>query len=87
MAQWTPEEISAHLQYMNDFAARLEKTGEFVARQALAPSGRSSATTGRAPTRRATSAEMAVCAPRARGADSLLSVRVTVQNGSFLNRA
>ena len=30
MDQWTPEEISAHLQYMNDFAARLETTGEFV---------------------------------------------------------
>ncbi len=39
MEQWTPEEISAHVQYMNDFAARLEKTGEFVGGQALAPEG------------------------------------------------
>ena len=37
MDHWTPEEISAHIQYMNDFAARLEKTGEFVDGQALAP--------------------------------------------------
>ncbi|MEV7991906.1 hypothetical protein AB0O67_08305 [Streptomyces sp. NPDC086077] len=28
MDQWTPEEISAHVQYMQDFADRLEKTGE-----------------------------------------------------------
>jgi hypothetical protein len=39
MDQWTPEEISAHIPYMNDFAARLEKTGEFVDGQALAPEG------------------------------------------------
>ena len=39
MDQWTPEEISAHIQYMHDFAARLEKTGEFVDGQALAPEG------------------------------------------------
>src|SRR3954466_6384214 len=39
MDQWTPEEISAHVQYMNDFAARLETTGEFVDGQALAPQG------------------------------------------------
>ncbi|CAM5376521.1 YciI family protein [Streptomyces violaceorubidus] len=39
MDQWTPDEISAHIQYMNDFAARLEKTGEFVDGQALAPEG------------------------------------------------
>src|SRR3954467_5848895 len=39
MDQWTPEEISAHVQYMHDFAARLEETGEFVASQALAPEG------------------------------------------------
>ena len=25
--QWTPEEWSAHIQYMRDFAARLESTG------------------------------------------------------------
>ncbi|KAB8168025.1 hypothetical protein FH609_009665 [Streptomyces sp. 3MP-14] len=40
MDQWTPQEVSAHIQYMNDFAARLEKTGEFVDAQALAPEGR-----------------------------------------------
>ena len=39
MDQWTPEEISAHVQYMNDFAARLESTGEFVDSQALSPEG------------------------------------------------
>ena len=37
--QWTPEEISAHVQYMNDFAAKLEGTGEFVGEQALEPTG------------------------------------------------
>ena len=35
MEQWTPEEISAHMQYMRDFAARLEGTGELVDSQAL----------------------------------------------------
>ncbi|MEU8238881.1 YciI family protein [Actinoplanes missouriensis] len=39
MDTWTPEEISAHIQYMSDFARRLETTGEFVAEQALAPEG------------------------------------------------
>lgn len=39
MDQWTPEEISAHMRYMQDFADRLEKTGEFVDGQALAPEG------------------------------------------------
>src|SRR5205814_5350988 len=39
MDQWTPEEVDAHVQYMNDFAARLERTGEFVDGQALAPEG------------------------------------------------
>ena len=39
MDQWTPEEVDAHVQYMRDFAARLEETGEFVATQALAPDG------------------------------------------------
>lgn len=39
MDRWTPEEISAHMQYMQDFADRLEKTGEFVVGQALAPEG------------------------------------------------
>ncbi|CAM5704551.1 hypothetical protein SBADM41S_10848 [Streptomyces badius] len=39
MDRWTPEEISAHVQYVQDFADRLEKTGEFVDGQALAPEG------------------------------------------------
>jgi hypothetical protein len=39
MDQWTPEEISDHVQYMRDFAARLESTGEYVDGQALAPEG------------------------------------------------
>jgi len=39
MEKWTPAEISAHVRYMNDFAARLEETGEFVDSQALAPEG------------------------------------------------
>jgi hypothetical protein len=39
MDQWTPDEISTHVQYMRDFAAKLEETGEFVDAQALSPEG------------------------------------------------
>ena len=39
MDQWTPEDISAHIQFMQDFAARLEETGEFVNAEGLAPEG------------------------------------------------
>src|SRR3712207_110399 len=39
MEQWTPEEISAHMQYMYDFADRLVGTGEFVDGQAVAAGG------------------------------------------------
>ncbi|GAA3887355.1 YciI family protein [Saccharothrix violaceirubra] len=39
MDQWTPEEISAHIRYMEDFADRLRETGEYVDSQALAPEG------------------------------------------------
>ena len=39
MDQWTPEELSAHVQYMRDFAARLVSTGEYVDHQALSPEG------------------------------------------------
>src|SRR3984893_19018995 len=39
MDQWAPEELSAHIQYMRDFAARLEGTGEYVDGQALSPEG------------------------------------------------
>jgi hypothetical protein len=39
MDQWKPEEVDAHIKYMNDFAARLQETGEYVDSQALAPEG------------------------------------------------
>ena len=39
MDQWTPQEVDDHVQYMNDFAARLQSTGEFVDGQALSPEG------------------------------------------------
>jgi hypothetical protein len=32
-------EVSAHIQYMQDFATRLEGTGEYVDGQALSPEG------------------------------------------------
>ncbi|MBQ0851089.1 hypothetical protein J8N05_23265 [Streptomyces sp. BH-SS-21] len=39
MDRWTPEEVSAHAQYMSDLAARLEDSGEFVDSQALSSEG------------------------------------------------
>ena len=39
MDRWTSEELTAHVQYMEDFAARLEATGEFVDSRALSPQG------------------------------------------------
>jgi hypothetical protein len=39
MDRWTPEEVTAHIQYMEDFATRLEGTGEYVDGQALSPGG------------------------------------------------
>ena len=39
MDQWAPEELSAHIKYMNDFAERLQQPGEYVNSQALAPGG------------------------------------------------
>ena len=39
MDHWSPEEVTAHIQYMNDFAAKLEEAGEYVDGQALAPDG------------------------------------------------
>ncbi len=39
MDTWTPAEVDAHIQYMRDFAARLEGTGEYVDDQALSPRG------------------------------------------------
>lgn len=39
MDRWTPEEITDHIQFMRDFAARLRSTGEYVDGQALQPEG------------------------------------------------
>jgi hypothetical protein len=39
MDRWTQDEVSAHIQYMQDFATRLEGTGEYVDGQALSPEG------------------------------------------------
>src|SRR6476619_3455539 len=39
MDQWTPDEVEAHIKFMNDFAGRLESTGEFLDGQALSPAG------------------------------------------------
>ena len=39
MDRWTAEEIDAHMTYMQDFATRLEESGEYVDGQALAPEG------------------------------------------------
>ncbi|WP_275003594.1 YciI family protein [Promicromonospora iranensis] len=39
MDQWTPEEITAHIDYMSQFAERLRERGEFVSEGALSPEG------------------------------------------------
>jgi hypothetical protein len=39
MDRWAPEEVSAHIAFMRDFASKLEASGEFVDAQALAPEG------------------------------------------------
>src|SRR5438552_713201 len=39
MDKWRPEEVEAHIRFMNDFAARLESSGEFIDGQALSPDG------------------------------------------------
>jgi hypothetical protein len=39
MDQWTPEEVDAHIKFMYDFGARLEKTGEFVDAQGVGQEG------------------------------------------------
>ena len=39
MERWTPEEVRAHIKYMDDFADRLKETGEFVDEHALSPEG------------------------------------------------
>ncbi len=39
MDRWTPEEVDAHMQFMDDFGTRLEQSGEYVDAQALSPEG------------------------------------------------
>ncbi|MBO9533633.1 MAG: hypothetical protein J7513_11745 [Solirubrobacteraceae bacterium] len=39
MDQWEPDEVTAHIHYMRDFADRLKTTGEYVSEQALSPEG------------------------------------------------
>jgi hypothetical protein len=39
MDQWSQDEITAHVTYMQDFASRLQGSGEFVDGQALSPEG------------------------------------------------
>ena len=39
MDQWTPEEVSAHMQFMQDFANRLHASGEYIDGQAVSPEG------------------------------------------------
>jgi len=39
MDRWKAEEVDAHIKFMNDFATRLEASGEFVDGQALSPDG------------------------------------------------
>ena len=39
MDHWAPGEIDAHMQYMRDFATRLQGTGEYVEDHALSPEG------------------------------------------------
>ncbi|MDZ5660610.1 hypothetical protein HN031_03395 [Nocardioides sp. zg-1308] len=39
MDQWAPEEVDAHMTFMDDFAKHLEENGEYVDGQALAPEG------------------------------------------------
>jgi hypothetical protein len=39
MDRWTPEEITAHVAFMDDMADMLRERGEFVDAQALSPEG------------------------------------------------
>ena len=39
MDRWTPEEVAAHMQFMQDFADRLQGSGEYIDGQAVAPEG------------------------------------------------
>ena len=47
MDRWAPTKIDAHVQYMRDFGAKLEGTGEYVDGQALSRRGRLSVTAAR----------------------------------------
>jgi hypothetical protein len=39
MDQWAPDEVDAHMQFMDEFGKRLEANGELVDAQALSPEG------------------------------------------------
>ena len=39
MDRWTPGEVDAHMQYMRDYAGRLQASGEFVDAQAVSMEG------------------------------------------------
>src|SRR3954468_21118391 len=39
MDQWKPDEVEAHIQFMQDFATRLESSGEFIDAEGRAPAG------------------------------------------------
>ena len=39
MDQWTPQEVDDHIRFMQEFAARLEGTGELVDASAVSPDG------------------------------------------------
>jgi hypothetical protein len=39
MNEWTPQEVTDHIAFMHDLAKKLEKNGEFIDGQALAPEG------------------------------------------------
>ncbi|MFL6059892.1 MAG: YciI family protein [Marmoricola sp.] len=39
MDQWTPQEVTDHIQFMRDFATKLEESGEFVSADGLSPEG------------------------------------------------
>ena len=39
MDKWAPEEVEAHIKFMQNFGARLEANGELVDAQALSPEG------------------------------------------------
>ncbi len=47
MDRWTPDEISTHMQYMQEWAARLEETASSSTARRSPRRGRSSGTTAR----------------------------------------